>query len=154
LKNRSYERKGNLYKKSLNNHTFKQRQFVLLGEQLYYYKKNTTGAQDKYFNLISLQNARIRILEPTEAQLKQSSWYKHSFEFENDTRKWTIACKSSQDLQQWHYTIYTQIDQVAKRIAIQRMNVQIQEKEVEKSIVDGQVVQKLIKPSSVMFDPL
>jgi len=54
LKNRSYERKGNLYKKSLNHHTFKQRQFVLLGEQLFYYKKNTSGAQDKYFNLISL----------------------------------------------------------------------------------------------------
>jgi hypothetical protein len=39
---------------------------VLLGEQLYYYKKNITGAQDKYFNLISLQNARIRLLEPTD----------------------------------------------------------------------------------------
>jgi hypothetical protein len=39
---------------------------VLLGEQLYYYKKNTTGAQDKYFNLISLQNARISPLKPTD----------------------------------------------------------------------------------------
>ena len=34
------------------------------------------------------------------------------------------------------------------------MNGQIQEKEVEKAIIDGQSVQKLIKPSSVMFDPL
>ena len=38
-----YERKGNLYKKSLNNHKFKQRQFVLLEEQLFYYKKNIIG---------------------------------------------------------------------------------------------------------------
>jgi len=48
----SYERKGNLYKKSLNTDTFKIRQFVLLGEQLYYYKKNTSG--NAYYNLISL----------------------------------------------------------------------------------------------------
>jgi len=41
LKNRQYERKGQLFKKSMNDHKFKQRQFVLLGEQLYYYKKNT-----------------------------------------------------------------------------------------------------------------
>ena len=38
-----YERKGDLYKKSLNNDKFKQRKFVLLGEQLYYYKKNMIG---------------------------------------------------------------------------------------------------------------
>ena len=34
----SYERKGNLFKKSLNHPKFKKRQFVLLGDQLFYYK--------------------------------------------------------------------------------------------------------------------
>ena len=74
LKNRSYERKGELYKKSLNTHNFKSRQFVLLGEQLFYYKKKNAGNQEKYFNLISLQNAKIRQL-PKSQNLKLSKYY-------------------------------------------------------------------------------
>ena len=49
----SYERKGVLYKKSTNKHMFKKRNFVLMSEQLFYYKKSTED-KDPYFNLISL----------------------------------------------------------------------------------------------------
>lgn len=69
-----------MYKKSLNHHTFKQRQFVLLGEQLFYYKKNTNGTE-KYFNMIDLKNASIRILKPTNDKLKLNSMYRYCFEF-------------------------------------------------------------------------
>lgn len=110
MKNRSYERKGDLYKKSLNNDKFKQRKFVLLGEQLFYYKKNIMGIQDKYYNLISLQNARISILKVSAAKLKTDKMYNYCFELENDTRTWVLACKSQEDLLQWHKTIYTQIE--------------------------------------------
>jgi hypothetical protein len=143
-----------LYKKSLNHHTFKQRQFVLLGEQLFYYKKNTQGQQEKYFNLIDLRNAQIRPLKCTSEKLKLSSYYKYCFEIQNDTRKWVLACLGQQDLEQWQVAIYSQIDQVAKRIAIERLNWQITDLEREKSIIDQQVVVKLIKPSAVMFDPV
>jgi len=34
----TYERKGKLYKKSLNSDKFKERQFVLDKDQLFYYK--------------------------------------------------------------------------------------------------------------------
>lgn len=56
LKNRSYERKGQLYKLSQKSdiNKFKIRNFVLLGEQLFYYKNNK---KEKFYNLISLQNA-------------------------------------------------------------------------------------------------
>jgi hypothetical protein len=87
----SYERKGALFKKSLNHHTFKKRQFVLHGEQLFYYKKNIMGQQEKYFNLISLQNAKIALVEPTPELVKQSSKYKHCLKLENETRSWIIA---------------------------------------------------------------
>ena len=39
IKNRFYERKGKLYKKSLKTDTFKERQFVVLGEMIFYYKE-------------------------------------------------------------------------------------------------------------------
>lgn len=57
-------------------------------------------------------------------------------------------------MRQWFNTIYGQIDQVAKRILIQKYNNYIVEKEIEKSLIDMQVVESLIKPSRVMFDPL
>lgn len=38
VNNKTYERKGKLYKKSLNSDKFKERQFVLDKEQLFYYK--------------------------------------------------------------------------------------------------------------------
>lgn len=80
--------------------------------------------------------------------------YKYCFELENDTRTWIIACQSEQDLIQWYSTIQTQIEQVAKRIAIFRQNQKIVEREVEKSNLDMDAVQNLIKPNAVMFDPL
>ena len=80
--------------------------------------------------------------------------YKYCFEFANDTRKWVFACLSAQDLEQWFNTIYTQIDQASKRIAIQKMNAYIVEFERDKANIDMNVVQSLIKPSAVMFDSL
>lgn len=47
-------------------HEFKKRQFVLHGEKLFYYKKSRTGNNENYFNLISLQNATISKIEPTQ----------------------------------------------------------------------------------------
>ena len=123
---------------------------MLRGEQLFYYKK--TSSQDIYYNLISLQNAKIRLLPPTPEKLKLSKYYQHCFEFQNDTRKWVIACLSDEDLKQWANTIYEQIDQVQKRIAIQKMNSQIINLEREKSQIDMEIVKSLIKPSAVMFD--
>jgi len=37
---------------------------------------------------------------------------------------------------------------------MQQTNVNIEEYELEKSTIDMQVIQKLVKPSAVMFDPL
>lgn len=80
--------------------------------------------------------------------------FKHCFELTNDTRTWIIASKSEQDLLQWFSTIYNQIEQVSKRIAMHKKNLAIVAKEVEKSKLDMAVLEKLIKPSTVMFDPL
>jgi len=43
---------------------------------------------------------------------------------------------------------------VAKRIAIHRQNRRITEREEDKSRLDMDAVQNLIKPNAVMFDPL
>lgn len=126
---------------------------MLLGEQLFYYKKNTNGTE-KYFNMIDLKNASIRILKPTNDKLKLNSMYRYCFEFQNDTRKWVLACLGQQDLEQWFLAIYTQIDQVSKRIAIEKLKNVIMELEREKALIDQQEVFKLIKPSAVMFDPV
>ena len=83
-----------MYKKSLNNDKFKQRKFVLLGEQLFYYKKNMIGMQDKYYNLISLQNARISVLKASPEKLKVDKMYNYCFELENDTRTWILAWRA------------------------------------------------------------
>ena len=72
----SYERKGVLYKKSTSGHTFKKRNFVLMSEQLFYYKKNTED-KDPYFNLISLQNARVAIVKAPPELVKKERMYKH-----------------------------------------------------------------------------
>lgn len=87
-------------------------------------------------------------------RIKLNKMYKYCFELENDTRTWIIACQSEQDLIQWYSTIQTQIEQVAKRIAIFRQNQKIVEREIEKSNLDMGAVQNLIKPNAVMFDPL
>lgn len=125
-----------------------------MGEQLFYYKKNIQGQQEKYFNLIDLRNAHIKPLKCTSEKLRLSSYYKYCFEIKNDTRTWVLACLGQQDLEQWQIAIYSQIDQAAKRIDIERLNLQIENLEREKSIMDQQVVVKLIKPSAVMFDPV
>lgn len=57
-------------------------------------------------------------------------------------------------MQQWYFAISAQIDQVDKRIHMQKTNEAIVEKEVEKSNMDASVVHKLIIPKAVMFDPL
>ncbi len=105
LKNRSYERKGQLYKKSAtsNSHKFKPRSFVLHGEQIYYYNKKK---KDRNYNMISLQNARIELIQPDKYLLKKSNFYKYSFQLQNDIRKWIIASGDQKDLELWIFKIY------------------------------------------------
>ena len=80
INNRYYERKGQLFKRSMNNNNFKPRQFVLQGERLYYYKKDKGKDGEQYFNLISLKNARIVILnKPPAHVLKLNQMYKNCF---------------------------------------------------------------------------
>lgn len=94
----TYERKGKLYKKSLNSDKFKERQFVLDKDQLFYYKNEKQSKQhcvlllieDKNFNLIMLSNATICIVNYTKQ--------KHCFEIENDNRKYILSTKSQYDL--------------------------------------------------------
>lgn len=93
---------------------------MLLGEQLYYYKKQTTNLQ--FINMITLQNAKIAIQKSSQERIKLNKMYKYCFELENDTRTWIIACQSEQDLTQWYATIEAQINQVSKRIAIYKLN--------------------------------
>jgi hypothetical protein len=71
----TYERKGKLQKKSLNTDKFKERQFVLDKDQLFYYKNEKQSKyffslisliEDKNFNLIMLGNAQIQIVSNTE----------------------------------------------------------------------------------------
>mmetsp|Transcript_14153 Transcript_14153/g.24049 ORF Transcript_14153/g.24049 Transcript_14153/m.24049 type:complete len:82 (-) Transcript_14153:1117-1362(-) len=80
----------------MNTHTFKQRQFVLQGERLFYYKKEKNSKESElFFNLISLKHARIFIPpKPTPQELKLSSMYKYSFFLENESRAYRIATKS------------------------------------------------------------
>lgn len=69
-------------------------------------------------------------------------------------RSWTLACQNEKDLEQWLNAIFQQIDQFEKRQHMERNNLAIIEKEIEKSNIDAQIVNKLIIPKSVMFDPL
>ena len=101
-----------------------------------------------------MQGARITIQKSSPDRIKLNKFYKYCFELENDTRTWIIACQSEQDLIQWYTTIQVQIEQVAKRIAVFKLNQRIVEREVEKSNMDMKVVQSLIRPNNVMFDPL
>ena len=55
LSNNSYERKGKLWKKSLNSNTFKERTFVLQGNRLFYYKDEQT--RERNFNIVVLLDA-------------------------------------------------------------------------------------------------
>lgn len=105
LKNRSYERKGQLYKKSAasNLHKFKPRSFVLHGEQIYYYNKKK---KDRNYNMISLQNARIEQIIPDRDLLKKSNYYKYSFQLQNDVRRWIFASGDKNDLELWISKIY------------------------------------------------
>lgn len=61
LNNNMYERKGRLYKKSLNSEVFKERWFVLERNHLFYFKSEKN--KDKNFNLIMLLDAHIRLLD-------------------------------------------------------------------------------------------
>jgi len=70
--------------------------------------------------------------------------YKHCFELENETRSWILACKSEQDLYQWYNTIQIQIEQINRRIAIQKMNQKIIEIEKDKSSADSSILDKLV----------
>lgn len=107
-----YERKGTLFKRSMNaeKHEFKKRQFVLHGEKLFYYKKSKTGSNENYFNLISLQNATIRRVEPTQLEIKTNKLYRYCFKLDNEMRSWTLACQNEKDLEQWLNAIFQQID--------------------------------------------
>lgn len=63
---------------------------MLLGEQLFYYKKS--NQTEKYFNLIDLKGAQIRQLKPNREKLKLNNYYKYCFEISNNTRKYVLAC--------------------------------------------------------------
>ena len=119
-------------------HEFKKRQFVLHGEKLFYYKKGRSG--ESYFNLISLQNASITKIEPTQQQLKINKMYKYCFKLENEMRQWILACQNEKDLEQWVNAIFQQIDQFEKRQHMERNNLAIIDKEIEKSNIDAQTV--------------
>lgn len=54
---------------------------------------------DPYFNLISLQNASIRILQATPEQIKKCSFHRHCLELRTETRNYILASKERQDLE-------------------------------------------------------
>jgi hypothetical protein len=86
INNNTYERKGKLFKKSLNSDKFKERRFVLDKDQLFYFKNEKT--KEKNFNIIMLSNASIHILEnPPKGQ-------KYCFQIENENRKYILSTKS------------------------------------------------------------
>ena len=84
LNNKTYERKGKLLKKSLNQDNFKERYFVLDRDHLYYFKNEKQ--REKNFNLILLSNAKIHRLENFSRKL--------CFEIENENRKYVLAARS------------------------------------------------------------
>lgn len=118
-----------LYKKSTNGHAFKKRNFVLMSEQLFYYKKNSED-KDPYFNLISLQNARVAIVKAQPELVKKERMYKHCLQLVCEKRKYILASKEEEDLEQWYLAIMAQIEQVQQRVQLQRVNAAILEKEV------------------------
>eukprot|EP00347_Sterkiella_histriomuscorum_P016537 403352814 len=143
INNKTYERKGKLYKKSLNSDKFKERQFVLDKDQLFYYKNEKQ--KDKNFNLIMLSNAQIA----TVSIPKQ----KYCFEIENDNRKYILATKSQYDLDQWVYAIQGQIRLSRDNKNIADVNQTILQKEKELASHDMQMIQKIFKPKNVIFNP-
>ena len=81
--------------------------------------------------------------------------YKFCFKLENDNRTWLLACKSEQDLFQWYNAIQIQIEQINRRIAIEKVNNKITEKEKDKSQVDAEVMKTLVVGfKDIMFHPL
>ena len=118
-------------------HEFKKRQFVLHGEKLFYYKKSKSNNNENYFNLISLQNATIRKIEPAQQELKINKLYKYCFKLENEMRSWTLACQNEKDLEQWLNAIFQQIDQYEKKQHMERINQAIVEKEMDKASIDA-----------------
>lgn len=110
---------------------------MLHGEKLFYYKKSRTGNNENYFNLISLQNATIKKREPTQQELKLNKLYKYCFKLENEMRSWTLACQNEKDLEQWLNAIFQQIDQFEKKQHMERNNLAIIDKEIEKSNIDA-----------------
>ena len=101
----SFERKGVLYKRSMNaENSFKKRNFVLQSEQLFYYKKGPDD-KDPYFNLISLKNASIRILKNSPEQIKACSYHRYCLELRTETRLYYLASKERSDLEQWFHGV-------------------------------------------------
>jgi hypothetical protein len=86
INNNTYERKGKLFKKSLNSDKFKERRFVLDKDQLFYFKNEKT--KEKNFNIIMLSNASIHILE------NSPKGQKYCFQIENENRKYILSTKS------------------------------------------------------------
>ncbi|CDW72170.1 leucine rich repeat-containing protein [Stylonychia lemnae] len=146
INNKTYERKGKLYKKSLNQDVFKERLFVLDKDQLFYYKNEKQ--KEKNFNLIMLSNATIQIIQMTKLT-KQ----KYCFEIENDNRKYILSTKSQYDLDQWVYAIQGQIRLSRDNKNIADVNLSIVQKEKEIAQVDMLTIQKIFKPKNVIFNP-
>jgi hypothetical protein len=141
INNRYYERKGQLYKNSLkkslsdNSFTFKPRQFVLQGENLFYYKKKGKSKdQIPFFNLISLKNARLQLWKELPPNFPKQ--YKHCFCLESDNLMYTLASKNEQDMLQWVNAIYAQIQLVSLKTQILKFNSRITSLEIDKAVVD------------------
>lgn len=151
----TYERKGKLYKKSLYSEKFKERQFVLDKDQLFYFKNEKQSkfdaddlVEDKNFNLIMLSNANIRFLE------NFSKKFKYVFQIENENRKYILSTKSQYDLEQWVFAIHGQIrlSRDNKNIADVNQSITLMEKDLAQS--DMLLLQKIFKPKNIIFNPV
>ena len=83
---------------------------------------------DKNFNLIMLSNATIhRLSEAINGK-------KFCFEIENENRKYILATKSLYDMEEWLYSISTQIKLAKdnKNIAMLNKKITIAEKDIAK----------------------
>lgn len=144
MSNSTYERKGRLFKKSLNSDDsskFKERTFVLEGDHLFYFKQEKN--KDKNFNLIILSSAQIRMLDfdflskrnprpnmPPYLNKQQP----YILEIENETRKYVLAAKSLFDLQEWYKAIYAHIETLSdnKNIMKNHQMMTSKEKDISK----------------------
>lgn len=137
IKNRFYERKGKLYKKSLKTDTFKERQFVVLGEMIFYYKEKG----DKQINLIQLKNTQIQYLRKVPANFK----FKYCIELQNETRSWVLGSNNEDNLQKWYSAIYQNIEQVSQRLRISSRNELIEDLELEKFEIDREALEEVMQ---------